>query len=60
MVYYGKNSSFKDLLPKDKAVSIHIKHSDYLAMETDKVKKNVMSPILMNEVFTLQENKIYE
>ena len=53
MVYYGKNSSFIDLLPKDKAVSIHIKHSHYLAMETDKVKKKVMSPILMNEVFTL-------
>ena len=53
MVYYGKNSSSKDLLPKDKAVYIHIKHSHYLAMETDKVKKNVISPILMNEVLTL-------
>lgn len=44
MVYYGKNSSFKDLLPKDKAVSIHIKHSHYLAMETDKVKKKCYVP----------------
>lgn len=39
MVYCGKKASFKDLLQKYKALSIHIKHSHYLAVEIDRVKK---------------------
>ena len=58
VVYQDKQSSFEELLQKDNSVSVHMKNLQYLATEIFKVK-NGLSPIIMNEVFSFQENESY-
>ena len=58
IVYQDKKSSFEKLLQKDKSVSVHMKHLQYLPTEIFKVK-NDLSPLIMNEVLNFQENESY-
>ena len=50
IVYNDFKSSFKNLLEKDGAVSIHVKNLQKLAREMFKISKNVSVP-LMSELF---------
>ena len=50
IVHQDKKSSFKELLQKDKSVSVHMKNLHYLATEIFKIK-NGLSPIIIDEVF---------
>ena len=54
MVYNDKTSSFKDLLDKDKSVSIHTRNLQILATEMFKVHRN-MSPPIVCEMFNRRE-----
>ena len=58
ILYQDKKSSFEKLLQKDKSVSVHMKNLQHLATEIFKIKKS-LSPIIMHEVFNLQENESY-
>ena len=50
---------FLGTLKIDKSVTIHIKNLQYLLVEIYKVKKGI-SPTIMNEIFQLFENPVYE
>ena len=50
IVYRDYKSSFKELLQKDKSITIHQKNLQYLAIEIYKVKMGI-SPKIMNEIF---------
>ena len=56
-VYHGKISSFKNLLNRDKSMSIYIKNLQYLATELFK-GKNGLSPEIMKEIFVFQESDL--
>ena len=58
IVYQNKKSNLQDLLQKDKSVSIHLKNLQYLDTKIYKVK-NGLSPEIMKEVFSFQENENY-
>ena len=51
-------SSFKELLQKDKSITIHQKNRQYLAIEIYKVKMDI-SPKIMNEIFWFSRNFAY-
>ena len=59
IVYQDKKPNLKNLLHKDRAVSIHLKNLQDLATEFYIVKNGLFS-IIMNEVSTFQDNKICE
>ena len=48
IVYRGYNSSFKDLLKKDKSVRIHHRNIRSLDVEVFKVKENFSNTIITN------------
>ena len=50
---------FLELLNIDKSVTIHQRNLQYLLIEIYKVKKGI-SPTIMNEIFQLFENPVYE
>ena len=50
IVYNDYTTSFKDLLIKDKAVSIHHRNIQYVATEMYKVVNNI-SPTIIQEIF---------
>ena len=54
----SRNSSFDKLLKLDKSVSIHYRNLQYLLTEIYKVKM-VLSPPIMNDILTLDENASY-
>ena len=54
LIYNNKISTFKELLEKDNAVSIHNRKIQELAIEMHKVAYG-MSPEIMNEIFQLRE-----
>ena len=60
IVYRDYMSSFKELLQKDKSITItiHQKNLQYLAIEIYKVKMGI-SPKIMNEVFRFSKNSVY-
>ena len=58
ITYSDNNSSFEDLLEKDKSVTIHQKNLQYLATEMYKVK-NKISPQIMEDVFEIRELPSY-
>ena len=58
IVYKDYKSSFKELLQKDKSITIHQKNLQYLAIEIYKVKMGI-SPKIMNEIFRFSKNSVY-
>ena len=58
IVYKDENSSFDELLQRDKSFTIHERNIQILAIEIYKVI-NGISPEIMNEVFQLKENLQY-
>ena len=50
IIYNDKTSTFKELLEKDKSVSIHYRNIQVLATEMYKVVSE-MAPAIMNEIF---------
>ena len=58
IVHDDYNCSFVDLLNKDKSVTIHQRNLQQLAIEVFKVKIRI-TPIIMNEIFTLVEKNTY-
>jgi len=54
ITYKDYNSSFKDLLKRDKSVSIHQRNLQVLATEIFKTKKG-LNPVIMNEIFKFTE-----
>ena len=60
IVYRDYMSSFKELLQKDKSITItiHQKNLQYLAIEIYKVKMGI-SPKIMNEIFRFSKNSVY-
>ena len=52
------SSTFKDLLSKDKSVTIHKRNLQQLATEIFKVIK-IIAPIILNETFTFVKNNTY-
>ena len=57
IVYRDYKSSFKELLQKDKSITIHQKNLQYLAIEIYKVKMGI-SPKIVNEVFRFSKNSV--
>ena len=57
-IYNGKNSSFVNLLDKDKSISIHHKNLSGLAIEMSKVHRGI-SPEILNDLFPLREADEY-
>ena len=55
MVYNDKKTTFKDLLDKDKAVSIHTRKLQILVTEMFKVKIGE-SPSMMHEIFQIDDS----
>ena len=55
MVYNDKKATFKELLDKDKAVSIHTRNLQMLVSEMFKVKIGE-SPSMMHEVFQIDDS----
>ena len=56
--YRDYKSSLKELLQRDKSITIHQKNLQYLAIEICKVKMGI-SPKIMNEIFRLSKNSVY-
>ena len=57
-MYGDYKSSFKELLQKDKSITIPLKNLQYLAIEICKVKMGI-SPKIMNEIFRFSKNFVY-
>lgn len=58
MVYNDKESSFSELLIKDRSVSIHVRNIQALMVELYKVKNN-LAPVLVSQVFELRSASAY-
>ena len=58
LIWMIHSSTFKDLLSKDKSVTIHQRNLQQLATEIFKVIK-VIAPIILNETFTFVKNNTY-
>ena len=58
IVYRDYKSSFKELLQKDKSITIHQRNLQYLAIEIYKVRMGI-SPKIMNEIFRFSKNSVY-
>ena len=58
IVYRDYKSSFKDLLQKDKSITIHQRNLQYLEIEIYKVRTGI-SPKIMNEIFRFSKNSVY-
>ena len=56
--YRDYKSSLKELLQKDKSVTIHHNNLQYLPIEIYKVKMGI-SPKTMNEIFRFNKNSVY-
>ena len=50
--------NFKELLQKDKSITIHQRNLQYLAIEIYKVRMGI-SPKIMNEIFRFIKNSVY-
>ena len=58
LTYQNRNLSFDKLLKLDKSASIHYRNLQYLLTERYKVKI-VLSPPIMNDILTLDQNAFY-
>ena len=58
IIYYDKHTSFKELLEKDKSVSIHQKNLQVLAMEMFKTYREI-SPEIMQDIFSIRKQGHY-
>ena len=58
LIWMIHSSTFKDLLSKDKSVTIHKRNLQQLATEIFKVIK-IIAPIILNETFTFVKNNTY-
>ena len=58
LIYQNRNLSFDELLKLDKSVSINYRNLQYLLTEIHKVKMG-LSPPIMNDILTLDENAFY-
>ena len=59
LIYNDKNSSFKDLLEKDRSVFIHLGNLRTLAVEFSKVLKG-LSPVIFVEPFPVRQQSQYK
>ena len=57
-VYRDYKSSFKELLQKDKSITIYQNNLQYLAIEIYQVKMNISQKI-MNDIFRFSRNSVY-
>ena len=57
-IYHDNKSSFKELLNKDKGVTIHVKNVQALAVKMFKVSNNYLNS-LMSEIFD-EQNNVYD
>ena len=57
-MYTDYKSSFKELLQKDKSMTIHQRKLQYLAIEICKVRM-VIYPKIMNEIFRFSKTSVY-
>ena len=58
IVYKNKQSTFQELLDRDKSVTVHHSNIRKLAIETFKVKNN-LSPEILNDVFEIVDSSYY-
>ena len=58
LTYQNRNSSFDELLKRDKSVSIHYGNLQYLLTQIYKVKMG-LSPPIMNDILSLDGNASY-
>ena len=58
IVYRDYKSSFKELLQKDKSVTIHQRNVHYLPIEIYEVRMGI-SPKLKNKIFRFSKNSVY-
>ena len=58
IIYSDKQSSFEQLLEKDRSVSIHTRNLQYLATELYKVKEG-LSPSIVTELFEHRDKQHY-
>ena len=58
IVYIDYKSSLKELLQKNKSITIHQRNLQYLAIEIQKVRMGI-SPKIMNEIFRFSKNSVY-
>ena len=58
IVYTDYKSCFKELLEKDKSITIHQKNLQDLAIEIYKIKMSI-SPKIMNEIFRFSKSSVY-
>ena len=58
IVYKNKQSTFQELLDRDKSVSVHHSNIRKLAIEIFKVKNN-LSPEILNDVFEIVDSSYY-
>ena len=58
IVYKNKQSTFQELLDRDKYVTVHHSNIRKLAIEIFKVKNN-LSPEILNDVFEIVDSSYY-
>ena len=58
IVYRDYKSSFKELLQKDKSVTIHQRNVHYLPIEIYEVRMGI-SPKIKNKIFRFSKNSVY-
>ena len=58
IVYKNKQSTFQELLDRDKSVTVHHSNIRKLAIETFKVKNN-LSPEILNYIFEIVDSSYY-
>ena len=59
IIYNDKNSSFTELLEKDKSVSIHTRNLRFLAIEMFKLQRNI-APAIFSEIFQKNTHNRYD
>ena len=60
IIHSDKQSSFEMLLEKDGSVCLHNRNLQILATEMYKIKNNVLSPLIVTELFEQRNEQHYD